>query len=229
MTPAARSPLSERARQAGARFAIRGGSEVASSYGPVAAEIAACRASAGISDRSYVAKLELRAPAEALAAVMTEHAGAVPEPGAALHHAGVWWCLPAADRALALATRAADGPPREELEKALASHGGTLADVTAALAAIELTGPRATELLDSVAGAPLDLPEGGLAAGAAAGVDVTVLRERPDGLLLLCDAASAERLWDALSEAGRPLRAAHVGVDALERLEAAPASASAPN
>ena len=56
---------------------------------------------------------------------------------------------------------------------------------------------------------------------------MTVLRERSDRLLLLCEAAAAERLWDALSEAGRPLRAAHVGVDALERLEAAPASATA--
>ena len=229
MTEAMRSPLNERARQAGARFSIRGGSEVASSYGPVAAEIAACRASAGISDRSYVAKLELRAPAEALAAAIDEHAGAVPQPGAALHHAGVWWCLPAAGRALVLATRAADGPPRDGLETTLAADGGTVADVTAALAAIELTGPRATELLDSVADAPLDLPEGGLAAGSAAGVDVTVLRERPQGLLLLCEAGAAERLWDALSEAGRPLGAAHVGVDALERLEAAPASASAPS
>ena len=113
---------------------------MASSYGPIAAEIAACRASAGIADRSYIAKLELRAPAAALAAVVTEHAGAVPEPGSALHDAGVWWCLPAAGRALVLATRAADGPPREKLERALAAHGGTVDDVTAALAAIELAG-----------------------------------------------------------------------------------------
>jgi aminomethyltransferase len=229
MNDVGRSPLNRRARQAGARFSIRGSSEVASGYGPVAAEIAACRASAGISDRSYVAKLDLRAPAEALAAAIAEHAGAVPEPGAALHREGVWWCLPEAGRALALATRAADGPPREQLETALEPEGGTVADVTAALAAIELTGPRATELLDSVTEAPLDLQEGRLAAGLAAGVEVTVLRERPDGILLLCEAGAAERLWDSLSEAGRPLGAAHVGVDALERLEAAPASASAPN
>ena len=229
MTQVLRSPLHERARQAGARFAVRGGSEVASSYGPIAAEIAACRASAGIADRSYVAKLELRAPAAALAAVVTEHAGAVPDPGSALHDAGVWWCLPDAGRALVLATRAADGPPREKLERALAAHGGRVDDVTAALAAVELAGPRATELLESAVDAPLDLPEGGLAAASAGGVDMTVLRERADRLLLLCDASAAELLWDALSEAGRPLRAAHVGVDALERLDAAPASATARN
>ena len=229
MTQVLRSPLHERARQAGARFAVRGGSEVASSYGPIAAEIAACRASAGIADRSYVAKLELRAPAAALAAVVTEHAGSVPDPGSALHDAGVWWCRPDAGRALVLATRAADGPPREKLERALAAHGGRVDDVTAALAAVELAGPRATELLESAVDAPLDLPEGGLAAASAGGVDMTVLRERPDRLLLLCDASAAELLWDALSEAGRPLRAAHVGVDALERLDAAPASATARN
>jgi len=229
MTVAARSPLNERARQAGARFAIRGGSEVAASYGPVAAEIAACRASAGIADRSYVAKLELRGPAAALAAVVTERAGAAPEPGAALHHAGVWWCLPTADRALVLATRAVDGPPRDELERELAADGGTVEDVTVALGVIELAGPRATELLDSVLDAPLDLPDGRLGETSAGGVALTVLRERGDRLLLLCEAGSAEALWDALSEAGRPLRAAHVGVDALERLEAAPTGAGARN
>jgi glycine cleavage system aminomethyltransferase T len=101
-----------------------------------------------------------------------------------------------------------------------------VADVTTALGAIELAGPRATELLGRVVDAPLDLPDGGLGGGSAAGVEVTVLRERGDRLLLLCEAPAAERLWDALSEAGRPLRAAHVGVDALERLEAAPASAT---
>ncbi len=135
--------------------------------------------------------------------------------------------MPDAGRALVLATRAADGPPREKLERALAAHGGRVDDVTAALAAVELAGPRATELLESAVDAPLDLPEGGLAAASAGGVDMTVLRERPDRLLLLCDASAAELLWDALSEAGRPLRAAHVGVDALERLDAAPASATA--
>ena len=81
----------------------------------------------------------------------------------------MWWCLPAADRALVLATRAADGPPREKLERALATDGGTVEDVTVALGVIELAGPRATELLESVLDAPLDLPEGGSASASAAG------------------------------------------------------------
>ena len=124
-----RSPLHARSEHAGARFVVRDGMEVPCAYGPVAAEIAACRASAGIADLSHLV---------------------------------------------------ADG------------------------ARIDLTGPRAADLL-AAAG---DLP-------------AEVLRERDDRITVLCEAADAERVWDALSEAGRPLRATHVGVDALERLDAA--------
>ena len=124
-----RSPLHARSEHAGARFVVRDGMAVPCAYGPVAAEIAACRASAGIADLSHLV---------------------------------------------------ADG------------------------ARIDLTGPRAADLL-AAAG---DLP-------------VEVLRERDDRITVLCEAADAERVWDALSEAGRPLRATHVGVDALERLDAA--------
>jgi glycine cleavage system aminomethyltransferase T len=129
-----RSPLHDRAEHAGARFVLRDGMEVPCAYGPVAAEIAACRASVGIADLSH-----------------------------------------------------------------LVAEG----------ARIDLAGPRASELL-----------------AAAGELRAEVLRERDDRISVLCPEEHAERVWDALSEAGRPLRAAHVGVDALERLDAAASPAA---
>jgi glycine cleavage system aminomethyltransferase T len=129
MTAPRRSPLHDRAEHSGARFVLREGMEVPCAYGPVAAEIAACRASVGIADLSH-----------------------------------------------------------------LVAEG----------ARIDLIGPRAADLL-----------------AAAGELHAEVLRESDHRIAVLCADAHAERVWDALSEAGRPLRAAHVGVDALERLDAA--------
>jgi aminomethyltransferase len=214
----ARSPLHELERLAGARFVPRGGWEVAGSYGPVAAEIAACRGSAGIADLSHIEKLELRAPEPALAAFLAEHAGAAPEVGRARLAAGIWWCRPEADRALAVAAHASEGIPRGD---------AGAEDVTAALAAIVLAGPRSAEVLALVVPEADTLPEAGVRTSVAAGAPATIVRERADRFLLLCAAADAERLWLALSDAGRPLRAAHVGVDALERLDAVPVATAA--
>jgi heterotetrameric sarcosine oxidase gamma subunit len=212
--PPARSPLHERARQAGARFVVRHGWEVAASYGPVAAEIAACEASAGIADRTHVGKLEVQAPAETPYTL-----------GMARDDGGAWWCPLAADRALVLAHRAPIGELRERIEEETA-EGGTVVDVTAGFAAIGLVGPRTRDILARVTAIdvrPQSLPECGFRPGSIARVPGMLLRERGDRMLVLCGSAHAEYLWLALSDAGRPLGAAHVGVDALERLDAAPA------
>lgn len=213
--PPARSPLHERARQAGARFVVRQGWEVAASYGPVAAEIAACQASAGIADRSHIGKLEVQAPADAPYT-----------PGMARDDGGAWWCPLASDRALVLAHRAPVGELRERIEGELTAEGGTVVDVTAGFAAIGLVGPRSRDILARVTAIdvrPQSLPEGGFRPGSIARVPAMLLRERGDRMLVLCGTAHAEYLWLALSDAGRPLGAAHVGVDALERLDAVPA------
>jgi heterotetrameric sarcosine oxidase gamma subunit len=224
--PPTRSPLHEPARQAGARFVVRHGWEVAASYSPVAAEIAACRASAGIADRSYIGKLELQGPPELLRAVVTDRTGATLTQGVAHDDGVAWWCPVSEDRALVLTTRAPVAELREGLERALGEQGGTVVDVTAGFAAIALAGRRARDVLAPVTAIdlrPEALSEGGFRQGSVAGVPGMVLCERGDRLLVLCGSADAEHLWLALSDAGRPLGATHVGVDALERLGAVPA------
>ncbi|MQA75790.1 MAG: hypothetical protein GEU88_15880 [Solirubrobacterales bacterium] len=221
--PPARSPLHERARQAGARFVIRDGWEVASSYGSVAAEIAACRASAGIADHSQIGKLELRARAGVLAGCVAGRAGAALEPGTARPDGATWWCPLTDERALVLVAHGRAGALREALERELVRRGGTVVDVTSGHAAIALVGPRAREVLARVTAievGPRALPEGGFRPGSVARVPAMLLREHGDRFLVLCGSAHAEYLWLALSDAGRPLGAIHLGVDALDRLEA---------
>ncbi|HZC12820.1 MAG TPA: hypothetical protein VE270_02265, partial [Thermoleophilaceae bacterium] len=97
--------------------------------------------------------------------------------------------------------------------------------VTGAFAAVAVTGPAVDDLAVPLAdiGVGQDvLPQRAFAEGTIAGVEAIVLRERPDRLLVLCESAQAERLWRRLSDAGRPRGAAHVGVDALHRLDAVP-------
>jgi aminomethyltransferase len=218
-----RSPLHERAKHAGARFAIRDGWEVASSYGSIAAEIAGCRASAGIADRSHVSKLELRAPAVPLRACIVGHCGAPPALGTAREADAAWWCPLGGERTLVLMARGSSGALREALQRELGPEAGTVADVTTGFAAIALTGPRARDLLAGVTAievGPRSLPEGGLRPGLVSRVPALLLRERGDRFLLLCGAPDAEQLWVALSDAGRPLGAIHLGADALDRLDA---------
>jgi glycine cleavage system aminomethyltransferase T len=187
-----RSPLHAQALLAGARFVVRDGWEVAASFGPVAAEIAACRAGAGIADLSHVGKLELEAPPELLAACSLRS------------DRSVWWCQLADDHALVLAEHVPLADLRERLEDELAGERGIVVEVTTRFAAIAVAGPRAREVL-------------------AAGVPGLLLSERGDRFVVVCASDDAEDVWLALSAAGRPFGATHVGVDALERLDAVPA------
>jgi heterotetrameric sarcosine oxidase gamma subunit len=223
--PLARSLLHERARRAGARFAVRHGFEVASGFGPVAAEIAACQASAGIADQSYLGKLELQAPPAALAECVSAHTGAAPVLGTAHDDGEAWWCPLTPDRLLVLVTRAPAGPLRERLEQELGPVGGSVVDVTSGFAGIALAGPRARDVLARVTAIDVreaSLPESGFRPGSVARVPALLLRERGERFLVLGGSAYAEYLWVAICDAGRPLGAALVGVDALERLDAVP-------
>ena len=217
--PLARSPLHERTKQAGARFVARDGWEVAASFGSVASEIAACGKSAGIADYSHVRKLEVQAPAAVLEHASAEQVGGAVELGRAREHDGAWWCPLTDERALVLA---APGPMREALERQLAGSGAVV-DVTAGYAAIALVGPRARDLLAAVSALdpkPQELPQGGFRPGSVARVPAMVLHEDDDRFLVLCGSAHGDYLWLALSDAGRPLGAIHLGIVALERLGA---------
>jgi len=222
----ARSAIEPALRAAGARFEIRDGWNVATSFGSVEAEFGTCRTRVGVGDRSPLGKLEVQAPPDTLTAVIREASeGAELELGAAARAAGAFWCPVTARRALVLTRPADTGRLREGLERAAARvQAATVAEVTTTLGALAVVGPRARELfarLTALDLRPTRMPERGFRPGSVARTPAMVLRERGDRFLLLFGAAYGEYIWTVVTDAGHALGGAAVGEDALERLEAA--------
>lgn len=222
--PVARSPIEHELERAGASFAVRDGWSVATRFGSVAAELQSARCSAAISDRSWLAKIELQAPAEQLAELAAEHAGGALELGHARHHDRAWWCPITAQRLLVVAPPSQVAALHADLDEAAAALDfASVVDVSAGTAAILVLGPRARDLLATLTA--LDLraaaaPVGALRPGSLARVPAIVLHEREDRFLVLFGAAQGEYVWTAVADAGEPLGAAFVGSDAIEALDA---------
>lgn len=209
--PPARSALEPRLRAAGARFEIRDGWSVATGFGSPEAELAACRERVGVADRSTLGKLEIHAAPEVMAILI----GADARPGTARWAAEAWWCPVTAERALALTVPARTRRLRERLEQAEAAR---VAEVTTALGALAVVGPRARDVLARLTAIdlrPQSLPEAGLRPGSVARTPAMVLREAGDRFLLLFGAAYAEYMWTVVIDAAEPLGGSAVGADAL--------------
>jgi sarcosine oxidase, subunit alpha len=222
--PLASSPLEPRLEAAGARFEARDGWRVAVDFGSPASELEACRAGAGVADRSALGKLELQGPPEALAELL---AGVLPEglPAAGesvdLDGARLWRSSP--DRALAIAEPAATPGLRARLQSACVdARGCALVELTAGLAAIELRGPLSRRLLERVTAIDVrvaSLAPGGVRAGAVAELPATLLCLDRDAFLIMLGAPESADAFEIVLDAGAPLGARAVGERA--RAEAA--------
>ncbi len=216
--PVARSAVERALREAGARLEVRDGWSVAADFGSIDAELRACKEAAGIAECSYLSKLELQGPGDALAQVMP--AGI--EPGRSLRSGGAWWCPIHPERLLVLCPASATDTMRERLERDVADRAGTsLVEVTTGLAAFTVTGPASREILARLSALdtrPASFPERGFAPVSVARIPAMVLREGGDRFLVLFGSAYADYVWTALTDAGRALGASLVGADALERL-----------
>ena len=221
---AAASPLEPSLERAGARFEERDGWRVATSFRAAPDELETIRVDAGIADRSAMGKLELQGTPDALGSLLASVVpGGPPRPGetADLDGALLWHSSP--DRALALCGTAETGSLMELLESVCSEspHCGVV-DLTAGLAAIEVRGPRARDVLERVTAIDLragSLGIGGVRAGSVAEVPATLVRLTEDGFLILVGAQEAPDAWEIVVDAGAPLRARPVGVDALLQLE----------
>jgi glycine cleavage system aminomethyltransferase T len=210
----ARSPLADAAAAAGGLLEIRDGWELAASFGDPAAEAAACGTSVGFCDRSSLTKLELQAPAERLASV----AGDL-QLGTAENRNGVWLCPVAPQLRLELHPASAGGAERRA---ALEAGRVRVCDLTASLAALSIWGPAAAETIARFCALdlrPVALPARGFRPGSIARTPGYLLRERPDGFLLLAGAAYGEYLWEQVAAAAAALGGRPVGVDALAKLQ----------
>jgi heterotetrameric sarcosine oxidase gamma subunit len=215
--PVARSAVEPALREAGARLEVRDGWSVAADFGSVDEEVRACREVAGIAESSYLGKLELQGPADALAPV----APAGLEPGGSLRSGGARWCPIHPERLLVLCPAPATEALRERLERDIADRArASLVELTTGLAAVTVIGPASREILARLSALdtrPASFPEHGFAPVSVARVPAMVLREGGDRFLVLFGSAYADYMWTALTDAGRELGASLVGADALER------------
>jgi glycine cleavage system aminomethyltransferase T len=215
--PVPASVLLPQARQAGGRFDVREGWQVAVEYGSREREREACRATVGIADVSSLGKLELQGePADVAAVAAAGGAGGI-ELGRALRGGGAWWCPFSGRRVLAVCEPSRAPELRDELVGA-ARSGMTVTDMTCALAALALVGPQARDVfarLTAIDLRPDRTPEGSFRPGSVARIPGMVLRERGARYVLMFGSAYAQYMWTQVTDAAEPLGGAIVGADAL--------------
>ncbi|HEY1277421.1 MAG TPA: hypothetical protein VGF25_21110 [Thermoleophilaceae bacterium] len=206
----------------------RGGLDVIAHYGSVAAEMAVCLKAVGLADRSDLRVLEVTGEEPFL-----DHAldaavpGGVPQTGGAVCVADTWCCRPADDRALVVGAPGAVDRWRSVIGRAAATTGIPVrARSLPAADALSIVGPRAAAVLDASA-LPSGLSADEVGAGALAGSEVLVLRERDGGYMLVFPAGCGPEAFEALAQRGRVAGMAMVGHDALARLRAAHVTAAA--
>jgi heterotetrameric sarcosine oxidase gamma subunit len=222
--PVARTPMERAARAAGARFETRDGWTVAVGYASLESEREACRRAAGWADVSHLAKLELHAAPEDLAAVAAEATGgATLELGTATRAGDAWWLPLTAGRALVVGEAAALAAARERLEAAAAEapRTVTILDATCKYAALVLAGPLAREVFarfSAIDVRPQALPVAGFRPGSIARSPGLLVREGEERFLLMIGWALGQYLWETVSDAATHLGGGPVGLDALEEV-----------
>jgi glycine cleavage system aminomethyltransferase T len=179
---AARSPMHRLAAAAGARFEVSHGWQVAAAYdgtGDYSRTVA-------FADRSHLVKLELnREPA--------------PKLGLAVARDGNWWCPITPTRTLVVG-----GPGA----RAAVAGRGDVVDLTCALAALELIGPLANELLArfcAIDVRPVVTPVNAFRPGSIARTPGYLLRPAADRLLIMVGSALGAYLWEVVADAAEHL------------------------
>jgi heterotetrameric sarcosine oxidase gamma subunit len=220
--PVARTPTDRAARAAGARFEVRDGWNLAVGYTSAEREHETCRRTVGWADVSHIGKLELHASAaEDLAAMVGQASGgAMLELSTGVRAADAWWLPLTAERALIVCEPAAHAGLRDRLAEAAggASRTVSIVDATCKYGALALVGPLAREVFarfSAIDLRPQVMPVCGFRPGSVARGPGMVLREGEDRFLMLFGWALGAYVWETVSDAGRHLGGAPVGVDAL--------------
>ncbi len=229
--PLRRTPLFDVHVKAGARMVPFGGWEMPVQYTSILEEHRAVRAAVGLFDISHMGEFEVRGP-RALAAVqrLTTNDAAALEEG---HVQYTLLCDPdggivddltlsrlAADRFM-LTVNAANTPKDWAWVTAQAGEA-EWRDVSAEKGLLAVQGPRAEALVGRLADRDITgLGYYRFLRGAVAGVPAVISRTGytgEDGFELYVAAAEAERLWDALTDAGRVDGLRPVGLGARDTL-----------
>jgi glycine cleavage system aminomethyltransferase T len=212
------SVLLPQAVSAGARIEVRDGWQVAVDYGSLDAEREACRATVGIADASSLGKLELQGRPADVAAVAAATGANRLELGTAARGRDAWWCPFSQRRLLAVCPSSRAPELREKLVEATAGRSVVATDMTCALAALNLIGPLARDVLARLTAIdlrPASTPEASFRPGSVARVPGMVLRERGERYLLMFGSAYAQYMWTQATDAAEPLGGMIVGSDAV--------------
>ncbi|MFZ1994162.1 MAG: hypothetical protein WAU75_08640 [Solirubrobacteraceae bacterium] len=203
----AHSPMERLARDAGARFEVRDGWNVAVEFpgSSLATETVSW------ADVSHLGKVELQGPSEAIDAA----AGSELPFGSAVRRDDAWWCRLTQTRALVIGNRPELGGSADGLD---------VLDVTCNFAALTLLGPLARETFARFCA--LDLrpqvtPVTALRPGSIGRQPGIVIREDEERYLFLFGWATGEYMWGVVADAGGHLGGAPVGADALREVTAA--------
>ena len=197
----AHSPMERLARQAGARFEVRDGFNVAVEF--PGADGAASPVS--WADVSHLPKLELQGSSEMISELPF---------GTAVRRDDAWWCRLTQTRAVVIGKR-------PEID---AADDLDVLDVTCNFAALTLVGPLARETFARFCA--LDLrpkvtPVGALRPGSLGRQPGLLIREDEERYLFLFGWATGEYMWSIVADAGTHLGGGPVGVDALREVAAA--------
>lgn len=220
--PVARSPMERQAREAGARFDVRHGWNVAVAYATGEEEQRALRDAAGWADLSHLGKLEIQAAPEDLAAMVASVAGLRLELGRAQRSGDAWWLPYTAHRVLVLCDLGTTAETRRRVEEAAGAAAGpvSVVEVTTGFAAMMIAGPLAREVIarfSAVDLRPAVTRTQDFKPVSVARTPGAVLVDDTDRYLLLFGAALSAYLWDVVADAGSRLAARPVGADALDR------------
>lgn len=208
-------PLDDVLRVAGARMVERGGRRVAADFGSIVGEVAVCRHTVGLVDRSDRITFEALGDTDALDAMTKVLTGRRVGRGTAIHVADGWVCRLSPERLL-VRCEARDAERCHASLVSAAGDGVQLRDASEEHAGVGLVGPHAEALLRG-----LGLPEGTpIARVAVHGVPALLLREDEHLFEVIEQRDQAREVWEALREAGRSHGVSCVGCDALAELHA---------
>ena len=201
----AHSPMERPARDAGARFEVRDGWNVAVEFGAGGSGSAGNGDTVSWADVSHLAKVELQGSSDTIRELPF---------GTAMRRDDAWWCRLTQTRALVIGKR-------PELNGA---DDLDVLDVTCNFAALTLVGPLARETFARFCA--LDLrpkvtPVNALRPGSIGRQPGIVIREDEERYLFLFGWATGEYMWSVVADAGSHLGGGPVGVDALREVAAA--------
>jgi glycine cleavage system aminomethyltransferase T len=199
----AHSPMERVAQDAGARFEIRDGWNVAVEF-PAAGGTAYGDA-VSWADVSHLAKVELQGGSDTI--------GELPF-GTAVRRDDAWWCRLTQTRALVIGARP-DLPAADDLD---------VLDVTSNFAALTLLGPLARETFARFCALdlrPAVTPVGALRPGSIGRQPGLVIREDEERYLFLFGWATGEYMWGVVADAAGHLGGQPCGVDAMREWTAA--------